>query len=94
MPEGAWAASHAKNSYFSAQYRRLAARRGKKRALIAVAHSLLEVFYHLLKKDVEYKDLGQDYFDRIDPARLQRYLVKRLERLGFKVDLSPTDNAA
>jgi len=75
LTEAAWAASHLKNSYLSAQYRRLAARRGKKRALLAVAHSLLVIMYHVLKQKVEYRDLGRDYFDRLEPERLRRYLV-------------------
>jgi transposase len=89
LTEAAWGASHVKQSYFAAHYRRLAARRGKKRALIAVGHSLLVVIYHVLRYQVEYQDLGQDYFDRLDPERLQRSLVKRLERLGYNVALEP-----
>jgi transposase len=89
LTEAAWAASHAKNSYLPAQFRRLAARRGKKRALVAVAHSLLVIIYHVLKHNVEYHDLGPNYFDRLEPERLRRYLVKRLQRLGYDVTLSP-----
>lgn len=89
LTEAAWAASHSKNSYFAAQYRRLAARRGKKRALLAVGHSILVIIYHMLKYHLEYKDLGQDYFDRLEPERLRRYLVKRLEALGHEVILKP-----
>jgi len=86
--QAAWAASRQKGSYFQAQYRRLAARRGKKRAIMAVAHSLLDVIYHLLKHpELEYHDLGGDYFDQLDPQRLSRHLVKRLESLGFEVTL-------
>jgi len=96
LVEGAWAASRKKNSYLRAQYQRLVRRRGKNRALVAVAHSLLIIFYHLLKYHVEYQDLGQDYFDRLEPVRLQRYLVKRLQSLGYEVTLSPLnpDNSA
>jgi transposase len=94
LTEAAWAAGRTKNSYFGAQYRRLAPRRGKKRALIAVAHSLLVIFYHMLKYDVEYHDLGVDYFDKLEPERLKRYLVKRLERLGYQVNLTPQTEAA
>lgn len=90
LAEAAWAASKVKKSYFSAHYRRIAARRGKKRALVAVGHTLLVIIFHILKHKVEYADLGPDYFDRLQPDRLQRYLVKRLERLGFEVRLSPT----
>jgi len=92
--EAAWAAGRTKNSYLGAQYRRLAARRGKKRALIAVGHSLLVIFYHMLKYDVEYQDLAVDYFDERDPEHLRHYLVKRLERLGYQVSLTPQTEAA
>ena len=67
------------------------ARRGKKRALLAVGHSLLGIIYHMLKEDVEYQDLGADYFERQEPERLKRYLVKRLERLGYRIKLEPCD---
>jgi transposase len=88
LTESAWAASHVKNSYLPAQYRRLAARRGKKRALLAVGHSLLVIIYHVLKNNVEYQDLGSDYFDRLEPERARRYLVRRLQALGYHVTLS------
>jgi transposase len=94
LVEAAWAAGRTKESYLGAQYRRLAARRGKKRALLAVGHSLLVIFYHMLRSDVEYKDLGVEYLDRLDPERLRRYLVKRLERLGYQVTLTTQDEAA
>jgi len=88
--QAAWAASRTKDSYFQAQYRRLAGRRGKKRAAMAVGHSLLEVFYHLLKDpNLEYHDLGGNYFDTLDPQRLCRHLVKRLESLGYQVTITP-----
>lgn len=89
LVEAAWAASHAKKSYLRAQFRRLAPRRGNKRALVAVGHSLLVIIYHVLKYNVEYRDLGPDYFDRLEPERLRRYLVKRLQNLGYDVTLSP-----
>jgi transposase len=89
LAEAAWAASKVKKSYLKAQFRRLAAKRGKKRALVAVGHSLLVIIYHVLKHNVEYRDLGPDYFDRLEPERLRRYLVKRLQNLGWDVTLSP-----
>jgi transposase len=89
LAEAAWAASRVKDSYLRAQYRRLVGRRGKKRALLAVAHSLLVIIYHVLKHQVEYRDLGADYFDRLEPERLRRYLVKRLQGLGYEVSLTP-----
>jgi hypothetical protein len=62
--------------------------------LLAVGHSLLVIMYHMLKYDVEYQDLGVDYFDKLEPERLRRYLVKRLERLGYQVTLSPHQTEA
>jgi transposase len=87
LTESAWAASHVKGSYLAAQYRRLAGRRGKKRALVAVAHTLLVIVCHVLK-GAEFKDLGRDYFERLEPERLRRYLVKRLQGLGYEVTLA------
>ena len=90
LAESAWAASHTKDTYLATQYRRLAARRGKKRALIAVGHSILVIVYHVLKYHVKYQDLGADYFDRLEPERLRRYLVRRLQHLGYEVALTTT----
>jgi transposase len=84
----AWGVSTKQKNYLSALFRRLSARRGVKRATIAVAHALLGIAYHVLKHEVEYRDLGPDYFDSLDPARLKRRLVKRLEGLGFQVTLA------
>jgi transposase len=83
----AWAAAHTKDTYFWAQFRRLRRHRGEKRALLAVAHSLLTVIWHMLKHGTAYRELGADYFDRLDPRRLERQAVSRLERLGFVVTL-------
>lgn len=90
LAEAAWAASRSKHSYLAARFRRLAARRGKKRALLGVGHSILIVIYHVLKDEVDYRDLGADFFDRLEPERLRRYLVRRLQRLGYDVILRPT----
>jgi transposase len=90
----AWAASHSKHSYLSAQYRRLASRRGQKRALLAVGHTILVMIYHLLKQGKTYQELGGDYFDRVDKERLTRTLVRRLERLGHEVSLKAKEPAA
>jgi transposase len=90
----AWAASHTKDTYLAAQYRRLAGRRGKKRALVAVAHSILVILYHLLKKpDASYRDLGPGYLDQLQSKQLTTHLVRRLERLGHKVTLEPVAGA-
>jgi transposase len=90
----AWAASHTKGTYLSSQYRRLVGRRGKKRALVALGHSILVIIYHLLKRQTTYRELGADYFDRLDTERLTRGLVRRLERLGHRVTLAPREPAA
>lgn len=87
LVEAAWGASHSKNTYLASQYRRLVGRRGRKRALVAVGHSMLVIFYHMLKKDTPYAELGGDFFNRLEPERLTRYYVKRLESLGHKVTL-------
>jgi transposase len=94
LVQAAWAASHSKNTYLSAQYRRLAGRRGKKRAIVAVGHTMLVMMYHMLKDGVDYHELGHDYLDKLQPQRLTRYLVKRLESLGHEVILRPVDRAA
>jgi transposase len=91
--EAAWAASHCKKSYFHAQYQRLTGKRGKKRALIAVAHSLLGVVYVLLKQHRTYQDLGADYFERANRDNLTKYHVKKLQKLGYNVDLVRTSPA-
>ena len=90
----AQAAGHSKNSYLGARFRRLAARRGKKRATIAVAHTILRIIYHMLREGIHCHDLGPAYFDRLNPERIQHYLVSRLERLGFKVMLEPQQATA
>jgi transposase len=89
LTQAAWAASRTKGSYYKAQYHRLAARKGKKRAIVAVAHSLLVTGYILQWTGRKFEDLGMDYFDRIDRERITKRLVKRLERLGHKVSLQP-----
>jgi transposase len=87
LVQGAWAAARKKGSYFQAQYRRLAPRRGKKRAALAVAHSLLVVIFHMLKTGSSYQELGADYFDKLNQKRLVPYFCKRLTDLGFQVTL-------
>jgi transposase len=93
LVQAAWAASHTKGTYLAAPYRRLAARRGKKRALGGVAHRLLHIVYHVLKEGKVYEELGGDYFDRLQGDRLTRHLVKRLESLGHRVTLEPVQKA-
>jgi transposase len=87
LTQSAWGASFTKGSYFKTLYRRMVARKGKKRAVVAVAHALLVTGYILVATGRKYEDLGADYFDRLDRERLTQRLVKRLERLGHKVAL-------
>jgi transposase len=92
--EAAWAASRTKNSYFGALYRRLVRGRGKNRALIAVAHSLLVTVHAITTSGTEYQDLGSDYFERTNRFHLEKALIRRLERLGNKVTIEPKPLAA
>jgi transposase len=87
--EAANAAGKKKECYLSAMYRRLTARRGKKRALIAVARTILQSSYFMMQRGTRYKDLGADYYDRRDPEGLAKRLAKRIEKLGFTVALQP-----
>lgn len=89
LVEAAHGAVRKKDSYYGAQYRRIAARRGKKKALVAVAHSLAVTIYHILKHRTPYVELGADFFDRLNPSRLLNRLTKRIQNLGFQVHLSP-----
>lgn len=90
LVECAWSAARSKDSYLSAQFWRIARRQGKKRAAVAVAHSLLVIVYHVLSSGQPYQDLGGDYFvRRVDPEVRTRQLVAQLEQLGHKVTLAP-----
>ena len=89
LVEAAHAASRTKDTYLAAQYRRLAARRGRKKALVAVGHSILVSAYHLLKGTATYRELGPHYFDERDRQAVECRLVQRLESLGYKVTLDP-----
>lgn len=89
LVQAAWAASMTKNSYFQAQHRRIAHRRGMKRATMAVAKSILTVIYHMLDTGSVFKDLGGAFFDRIKPQHALKTIIKRLNTLGFDVQLTP-----
>jgi transposase len=77
-----------KDTYLSAFYHRIARRRGHKRAVVAVAHKLLVIIYSMLKNKTPYQELGADHFDQIDPAKVERRAIARLEQLGYKVTLT------
>ncbi len=87
LVEAAWAAARTKGSYLAAQYHRLAARRGAKRAILAVAHSILVIIYHLLRDGTTYHDLGANFLDQRNPQRVLHQSVRRIEALGYKVTL-------
>lgn len=83
--QSAWAASRTKNTYLQAKYRALAARKGGKKAAVAVAHRILTACYYILKKRCEYKELGAGFLDKLQSERKAKYHVKRLEELGYHV---------
>jgi len=94
LVEAAYGAGRTKDTYLGAQYRRLAARRGKKKAAVAVGHSILVIAYHLLSRKADYQDLGPHYFDERDREAVKRRLVHRLEDLGYEVTVSSAPVAA
>ena len=90
----AWAAVKKKDSYYKAQFNRLKSRGGPKKAICAVAASMLTAVYHMLKNGVEHRDLGAGYFDRRPAAQKAKGLVAQLAKLGFKAELHPLAEAA
>jgi transposase len=85
----AWVAARTRNTYLRAQFLRLKSRRGPKKAILAVAASMLTAAYHILKEETTYHDLGPDYFERRGKAHLTRRLIRRLEDLGLSVEVKP-----
>jgi len=85
LVQAAWAASHQKGTYLAAQYKRLVKRMGKKKALVAVGHSILVSAYHVLRTRTSYQDLGGDYFDRRNVDKQRKRLIRQLESLNWKV---------
>jgi transposase len=94
LVEAAWAATRTKGTYLRARYQRLVKRMPKKKALVAVAHTMLVTSYHLLSRRVPYADLGSDHVDRQHVERQRRRLVERLEALGVKVTIEAVAEAA
>jgi transposase len=92
--EMALAASRSKGTYLNAFYHRLVRRKGHKKAIVAVAHTILVIIYHVIKHNVPYRELGADYFDKLNVTYIKRHHVRRLESLGFKVTLEPLEAAA
>lgn len=87
LVQAAWAAARTKDTYLRAQFLRLRSRRGPKKAIVAVAASMMTAAYYMLKDGVDYRDLGSDHFDRRDKAKLANRLIARLHDLGFAVDV-------
>lgn len=94
LGEAANAAARAKGTYLRDKFYRLKARRGYKRAAVAIAHKILVAVYHMLSEQVSYNDLGDLYLDKLNKSHLTRNLVHRLERLGYSVTLTPQQEAA
>ncbi len=94
LVQAAWAATHTKDTYLAAQYRRLVRHKGKQRALVAVGHSILVIIYHVLKNQASYQELGGDYFDRQHVDRQRQQFIRKLEGLGLKVTVEELPIAA
>lgn len=94
LVQAAWGATMKKNCYLSSQYFRLVKRLGRKKALVAVAHSLLVIIYHVLERDQTYTELGGDYFDRHHVEQQRDYYIRRLQMLGLKVNVEDLPAAA
>lgn len=87
LAEVVWVISRTKDNYLCALYHRLARRIGKKRAIVAVSHSLIVIIYHMLRDDRDYQDLGADFFEKLDATRQRDLAVHRLQALGYQVTL-------
>jgi len=94
LNQAAHAAARTKGTYLSAQYHRLAGRRGKKKAIVAVAHSILVIAYHLIQRQEPYRELGGNYFDQRRPEATAKRLLKRLEQLGYAVQIQQQPSLA
>jgi len=94
LMESSWAASRTKETYLNALFHRMVRRKGKKKANVAVAHAILIIVYHILKKRIPYYELGADHFDRLNLKYITNHLVNRLNVLGYKVTLEPLSLAA
>jgi transposase len=87
LTQGAWAAARSKKNFYGARYRRLAKRRGKQRAIVALVHTMLKAIYYMLKNHQEYRDLGPDYYQK-DDQKIMKSAKRTLERMGYKVTLT------
>ena len=89
LVQAAWAAVRVKGSYLQAQFHRLRARRGAKKAIIAVAASMLTAIWHMLRDGTEWRELGAAYFDRADAKKTATRLIRRLQQIGYVVTATP-----
>lgn len=87
LVQAGWCATRAKNTYLRAQFLRLKSRRGPKKAVMAVGASILTAAYHMLQRNEPYRELGPNYFDRLQKDKLVKRLVRKIEELGYAVDL-------
>jgi transposase len=94
LVEAAHASAHTKNTYLSAQYRRLAGRIGPKKAMVAMGHTILVIIHHVLRNQQSYQELGGNYFEERDRQAIEKRLVRRLEKLGYQVSLQSAPPAA
>ena len=94
LTQAAHAAARTKHTYLSAQFHRLAGRRGKKRAIMAVAHSILVIAYHLIKSKEPYHDLGSDYLDKHKSQATAKRLIHRLNEMGYNINLDLSESVA
>ncbi len=92
--QSAWAASHNKDSYLAALFRRVRARRGEQKAIMATAHRLLVIIFHIIRDGTVYQEQGADYFDQRNKRKITRRLLERLERLGYQVTLQEVEAVA
>jgi transposase len=92
--QSAWAASHTKDTHLSALYRRIRSRRGEQKAIMALAHQLLIIAFHIVRDGTVYRELGGDHYDRQNKPKVTRKLVDRLQKMGYYVTLQPIENAA
>jgi transposase len=90
LNQAAWAAARTKNTYLAARFHRLAARRGSKRAIVAIGHKILVLAHYMLQHNTPFRELGAEYYQRLRTPSLSQSLVRRLQRLGFQVTLTPT----
>jgi transposase len=94
LNQAAWAAARTKNIYLAARFRRLAAKRGSKRAIVAIGHKILVLAHYMLQHNTPFRELGAEYYQRLRAPSFSQSLVRRLQRLGFQVTLTPTEQVS